>query len=165
MTTKSSVPVSRTGSLGFPGNAFLSLQQEIDRLFDDFGRGFPGLVSSGRTGPVPRSDLMPRMDVAETDQAIELTAELPGMQEKDVEITLNDNVLTLRGEKKAEKDEKKKDYRLVERHYGSFSRRMELPAGIDPTKIEAKFSNGVLTVTIPKAAPSITKKIEVKSAA
>jgi len=165
MTEKSSVPATRTGAFGFPGNAFLSLQQEIDRLFDDFGRGLPGLASFNRNGPSVNSDLVPRMDIAETDQAIELTAELPGMQEKDVEVTLKDNVLTIRGEKKAERDEKKKDYHLVERRYGSFSRRMELPAGIDAANVEAKFANGVLTVTVPKVAPSVAKKIEVKNAA
>jgi HSP20 family protein len=77
-------------------------------------------------------DLMPSMDVTETDKEIEITAELPGLEEKDVQINLSDNLLTIRGEKKAEKEQKEKDYRLVERSYGSFSRTLELPDGVDP---------------------------------
>ena len=165
MSLKPLAPLNRTGSELSQANIFRSLQQEIDMIFDDFGRGFPALSSLGWTGSSAASDLVPRMDVSETDQAIEVTAELPGLQEKDVEVTLTDNILTIRGEKKAEKDETKKDYRLIERRHGSFSRRMELPAGVDPSRIDARVSNGVLTVTIPKAAPSIAKKIEVKAAA
>jgi HSP20 family protein len=164
MNEKSLNPIGRTNRNSSPANLFFSLQQEIDRLLDDFGHGFPRLGSFAGTSPSQASDLVPRMDILETDGAIELSAELPGMQEKDVEVTLSDNVLTIRGEKKNEKDETKKDYRLIERPYGSFARRLELPAGIDATKIEARFSNGVLTVTVPKAAPTIAKKIEVKSA-
>jgi HSP20 family protein len=163
MSLKSLIPVGRERSdLAQITNPFTSLQQEIDRLFDDFGRNFPRL---GALGFTQAGDLVPRMDVKENDKAIELTAELPGLTEKDVEVDLADNVLTVRGEKKAEKDEKKQDYRTVERRYGSFLRRIELPAGVDPAAITASLSNGVLTVSVPKPAPSITKKIEVKSAA
>lgn len=105
------------------------------------------------------------MDVAETDKAIELTAELPGLQEKDVDINLADNVLTIKGEKKSEREEKDKNYRLVERNYGSFFRSFELPARVRGDAIQACIAKGVLTVRIPKPEPSVTKKIEVKTAA
>jgi len=135
---------------------FVSLQQEIDRLFDDFSRGFAGFGST---------DLTPRMDVTETDKEIELTAELPGLEEKDVQINFADDVLTIRGEKKSETEQKDKSYRLVERSYGSFTRSVALPSGIDPDSIKATIANGVLKVTVPKPAAADAKKIEVKTAA
>ena len=138
---------------------FVSLQQEIERLFDDFGMRF----GPGRNSPA--GALAPRIDVAESDRAIELTAELPGLEEKDVDINLADNVLTIKGEKKSEREEKDKNYRLVERNYGSFSRSFELPRGIKSDAIQASISKGVLTVKIPKPEPSVTRKIEVKTAA
>jgi len=158
MSWKSLIPIGRerTGVVRRDVNPFVSLQQEVERLFDDFTRGFPAFGSAG---------LVPSMDVTETDKEIELTAELPGLEQKDVQINLADNVLTIRGEKKAEKEEKDKNYRVVERSYGSFSRSIELPAGIDPDKIAATITNGVLTVKVPKAAAPSAKKIEVKTAA
>ena len=160
MNLKSLIPVGRERSLG-AGNPFMSLQREIDRLFDDFGRGIPGL-------PAMRGDgnaLMPSMDVAETDKEIEITAELPGLEEKDVQVNVADNVLTIRGEKKIEREEKDKNYRLVERSYGAFERRLELPEGIKADDIKATMAKGVLKVTVPKPAPAQAKKIDVKSAA
>jgi HSP20 family protein len=103
--------------------------------------------------------------VTETEKETEITAELPGLEEKDVQINVADGVLTIRGEKKAEKEEKDKDYRLLERTYGSFSRALELPAGVDPDTIKASIAKGVLTVTVPKPAPAAVKKVEVKTAA
>ncbi len=138
---------------------FATLQREIDRLFDDFNKGWPTL------GGLATTDLLPSMDVTETDKVIEITAELPGLEEKDVEINVADNVLTIRGEKKAEKEEKDKDYRLVERTYGSFARTLALPEGVDPDMIKASIAKGVLTVTVPKPAPAEVKKVEVKAAA
>jgi HSP20 family protein len=132
------------------------LQREIDRLFDDFTRGFPAMTSP---------DLTPTLDVTETDKELEITAELPGLEEKDVQINVADNLLTIKGEKKAETEQKDKNYRLVERSYGSFARTLELPAGINPDQIKASIAKGVLTVTVPKPAPAQTKKIEVKAAA
>ncbi|MDZ5454755.1 Hsp20/alpha crystallin family protein [Labrys sp. ZIDIC5] len=165
MNDKALNPVRSPEVAPSSGSLFASLQNEINRLFSDFGAGLPSLRQPLWTGLTTNSTLSPRMDVAETDKTIELTAELPGLQDKDIEVTLTDNVLTIRGEKKSEKDEENKDYHLVERRYGSFARRMELPAGIDPSKIEARFSNGVLTVTVAKIPPSVAQKIEVKQAA
>ena len=108
----------------------------------------------------------PAMDVAETDKAYEITAELPGMSESDVEVVAANGVLTIKGEKKEEKEEKKKDYYLSERRYGSFERRMQIPEDVEADKIEAAFKKGVLTVTLPKKpeAQKPAKKIEVKAA-
>jgi HSP20 family protein len=154
---KSLIPIGRDSSLTrTDANPLALLQQEMDRLFDGFSKGFTGL--SSRT-------LMPSMDIAETDKEIELTAELPGLEEKDVQLNVVDNHLTIRGEKKNQREEKEKDYHLVERNYGSFVRTVELPPGVDPESIKAVMSKGVLKVTVPKPAPAQAKKIEVKAAA
>jgi len=159
MNLKSLIPVGRQRMVARADNPFLSLQGEIDRLFDDFTRGFPSLGNGGMT------NLMPTMDVSETDKEIEITAELPGLQDKDVQINVADNVLSIRGEKKAEKEQKDKNYRLVERSYGSFERSLELPEGVDAGAIKASIDKGVLKVVVPKPAPAQVQKVEVKSAA
>ena len=130
MNLKSLIPVGRDRSIA--ASPFMSLQREIDRLFDDFTRGFPTFPTI--TGNSPTT-LMPSVDVTETDKEIEITAELPGLEEKDVQVNLSDNLLTIRGEKKAEKEQKDKNYRLVERSYGSFERTLELPEGINADAI------------------------------
>ena len=160
MNLKSLIPVGRQRGLARADNPFVSLQNEIDRLFDDFTRGFPSLGSSMTTNVA-----LPTMDVAETDKEIEITAELPGLEEKDVQINVADNILTIRGEKKAEKEQKDKNYRLVERSYGSFERSLELPEGINADAIKASIDKGVLKVVVPKPVPAQVKKVEVKSAA
>jgi HSP20 family protein len=106
----------------------------------------------------------PVVDVAERENEYEITAELPGMEEKDIELTVSDDVLKIRGERKEEKEEKNKDYHISERRYGSYQRSFRLPEGVDDSKIEAKFKNGLLTVTLPKTAEAQkkSKKIEVK---
>lgn len=161
MNLKSLIPVGRQRGVARADNPFVSLQNEIDRLFDDFTRGFPSL-SMGNGG---MTAMVPTMDVAETDKEIEITAELPGLEEKDVQINVADNILTIRGEKKAEKEQKDKNYRLIERSYGSFERSLELPEGFNADAIKASIDKGVLKVVVPKPAPAQTKKIEVKSAA
>ena len=108
---------------------------------------------------------MPSMDVMETDKEIEISAELPGLEEKDVQVNVADNLLTIRGEKKAEKEQKAKNHRLVERSYGMFERTLELPDGVNAEAIKASISKGVLKVTVPKPVPAQAKKIDVKSAA
>jgi HSP20 family protein len=159
MNLKSLIPIGRDRSVARRDvSPFTTLQREIDRLFDDFTRGWPAF-SAGE------SALVPSVDVTETDKEIEITAELPGLEEKDVQVNLADGVLTIRGEKKAEKEQKDKNDRLVERSYGSFERSLELPAGIDPDAIKASIAKGVLKVTVPKPAPAQVKKVEVKTAA
>ncbi|MCC6888386.1 MAG: Hsp20/alpha crystallin family protein [Hyphomicrobiales bacterium] len=162
MNLRSLIPIGRSREVSRRDNdnPFFSLQREIDRLFDDFGRGFPsfGLQAGAR-------NLVPAIDVTESDSEIEITAELPGLEEKDVEINVADNVLTIRGEKKAEKEDKQKDYHVIERSYGSFYRAFELPSGVETDKITADISKGVLKVKVPKPAMKQAKKIEVKPTA
>ena len=159
MNLKSLIPVGRQRGLARAEGPFASLHNEIDRLFDDFTRGFPS-IGNGMTNVT-----LPTMDVAETDKDIEITAELPGLEDKDVQINVSDNVLTIRGEKKAEKEQQDKNYRLIERSYGSFERSLELPEGVNADAIKASIDKGVLKVVVPKPAPAQSKKIEVKSAA
>ena len=146
---------------GRDDDPFGSLFREVQRTFEDFSRRSP-LAGLG-------SDILaPRIDIAESKDAIDLTAELPGVDEKDVDVTLADGVLTIRGEKKAERDEKDKDknWHVVERSYGSFSRVISLPFDPDSAKVEAKFEKGVLHIHLPKPAEVAKKqqKIEVKKA-
>ncbi len=165
MNLRSLMPTGRDRKMASPEvGPFETLQREIDRVFDEFTRGFPSftLPAMGLAG-VP--DLTPRMDVSETDKEFEVTAELPGLEEKDVQVNVADGVLTIRGEKKAEKEEKDKNYYLLERSFGSFARSLELPEGVNADDIKASIANGVLKVTVPKPAPAQVKKIEVKSAA
>jgi HSP20 family protein len=140
---------------------FGPLQREIERLFDDFTRNL------SVAGPQGQSTLMPRMDVSETDKQIVITTELPGLERKDVDISIEDDVLTIRGEKKVEEEKKdeKENYHVSERSYGMFYRAIQLPPGIDPRSIQATMSKGVLKITIPKPARSEAQKIEVKEAA
>jgi HSP20 family protein len=169
------LPVKREAmepSFGRAWRPFESLHREIDRLFDDFGRNFrwPFGRSPFAAEPLFGQELtrakMPAVDVVESDKAYEITADLPGMDEKNIEVKVTDGVLTMQGERQEEKEEKKKDYYLQERSYGSFQRSFELPESIDADKIEASFKKGVLTVKLPKKAEAQkpAKKIEVKAA-
>lgn len=137
------------------------LHDEMDALFNDFFRGFSMEPVEGRQA----GSFSPNIDIAETDKEIKVSAELPGMDDKDIEVSLNKDSLTIRGEKKEEKEDRGKDYFHVERSYGSFSRTIPLPVEIESDKAEAYFKKGVLTVKIPKTAKSIEtqKKIAVKA--
>jgi len=146
---------------------FGSLQREIDRLFDDFIRGAGALPATG-------AGLVPRIDVAENDKEIEITAELPGLEHNDVEISVEHDVLVVSGEKRIETQSGNgkqgeesqhvddKNHRVTERMYGAFYRAIQLPPGVDLSKIEAMMSKGVLKVRIPKPPHSQPKKIEIK---
>ncbi len=150
---------------------FESLRREIDRLFDDF-QPFDWRLPSRVLGfEVPRISaaewqVTPAMDLVEKDDVYEITAELPGLDEKNVEIKLSNHTLTIKGEKSEEKEDKRKDYYLSERRYGSFQRSFQLPEGVDADKIEARFANGVLSVKLPKTAEAkkAEKTIAVKAA-
>jgi HSP20 family protein len=137
---------------------FTALQREIDRVFADFGRDWPALRGM---------DLTPRMDVVERDNEIEITAELPGLEEKEVEVKIAGNALVISGEKKIDKEEKNDHRYVVERSYGAFSRSIELPEGVKPEDTKASMAKGVLRITIPKVAvpKPEAKTIEVKAAA
>ena len=158
---RSLMPFTTRRDVARAGDPFMSLQREMNRLFDD---AFGGYLTPARTNGDGARQLVPSVDVKETDKAIEIEAELPGVEEKDVQVTLEDKVLTIKGEKKAEKEETKKDYYSCERSYGSFLRSFELPAGVDADKVSAAFSKGVLKVTVPKVPATQAKKIDVKTA-
>jgi HSP20 family protein len=156
--SKAVIPVGTACALSRPERSpFALLQQEIDRLFDGFSRNFSSFTND--------LTALPRMDVAETDKAIEVTAELPGLEAKDVQLNLADNVLTIRGEKKSEREEKQKDYHLLERSFGSFARSVQLPDGVKSEDVTAEIAKGVLKVTVKKPAPKQSKQIEIKTAA
>jgi HSP20 family protein len=150
-----------------------TLRREVDRLFEDFGRDLwrsPFRHPTFNIEPFWRGELKftgaPAVDIVEKDNAFEITADLPGMDEKTVEVQVANGNLTIKGEKKEEKEEKKKDFYLQERHFGSFERSFSVPDGVDADKIEANFKKGVLTVTLPKKpeAQKPAKKIDVKAA-
>jgi HSP20 family protein len=150
-----------------------SLRREVERLFDDFGRGFwqrRSRRSVSDIEPFWQRELTwesaPAVDVAESEKAYEITAELPGMDEKNIEVQVANGILTIKSEKQEEKEEKKKDYYMRERHFGFFERSFEMPEGVDADKIEASFKKGILTVMLPKKpeAQKPAKKIEVKAA-
>jgi HSP20 family protein len=150
---------------------FARLQSEIDRLFEDFAAGSwhsPFRRAVFDAEPFWRGEVswgkVPAVDIAETTKGYEITADLPGMDEKNIEVKYADGTLTIKGEKKDEKEEKKENYYLSERNYGSFQRSFRVPEGVDPDKVEAAFKNGVLTVTLPKTpeAQKKEKRIEIK---
>lgn len=156
-----------------PLHPFEGLRRDVDRLFDDFEWGWwrsPFRRALFEAEPFFRGGVkwgkVPAVDVADNATNYEITAEMPGLDEKDIEVRFSDGTLTIRGEKKEGKTENKRDYYLSERHYGLFQRCFSVPEGVDPEKIEAAFKNGILTVNLPKTAEAQKKikKIEVKKA-
>lgn len=150
---------------------FANLRREMDRLFDDFGRDWFRAPTLFRDfDRMPRwsaaLDLTPAVDVVENGKGWRITAELPGLDDKTVDVSIAGNVLTLKGEKTETKDEDQKGTHVSERRYGSFQRAFTLPDGIDRDHIEATFANGILTVMLPKAEAAKVEetKIEVKAA-
>ena len=135
---------------------FETLRREVKQLLDDYGQNFlqlPARRSLFGFEPLWRRQAVweaaPAVDVVEGEKAYEIAAELPGMDEKNVEVKVANGNLTIKGEKQQEKEEKKKDYYLHERHFGSFERSFAIPEGVDADKIQANFKKGVLTVTLP----------------
>ena len=141
----------RPGGGMFPGDPFLSLHREMNRLFDDVfrGIGLPAATGSQGQGDVG-TFVNASMNVSETDKEIRITAELPGVSEQDIDVSLDDDVLTIRGEKKFERKDDKENFHFVERSYGTFQRSLRLPYAVDSEQVQASFENGVLTVTVPK---------------
>ncbi|MTV15463.1 MULTISPECIES: Hsp20/alpha crystallin family protein [Bradyrhizobium] len=143
---------------------FETLRNQIDRLFHDFQSGFlqaPSYRSLLDMEPFWRRDLgfsvTPAIDIVEKEKAFEITAELPGLDAKNIDLQLSDDVLTIKGEKQDEKEEKTKDRYVSERRYGSFRRSLQIPGSVDADKIEATFRNGILTVSLPKS-PEVQKQ-------
>lgn len=149
-------------------NPFEKLRRDVDRLF---GALDGGLFNRPAFDMAPfwgreNWDIAPAVNISETDKAYEITAELPGMDEKNVDVSVANGALTIKGEKREEKEENNKGYHLQERSFGSFERRFQVPEGVDADKIEATFKKGVLTVALPKTveAQRAAKKIAIKAA-
>lgn len=151
-----------------------SFRRDLDRLFDRFAGGFglPAFRRMSDLEPGSRSAgslfgfAAPAVDVTEDDKAFAITAELPGLEEKNIDVAVSGDMLTIKGEKRYERDESDKDRHMSERAYGSFQRSFALPDGVDRDKIAAKLSKGVLTITLPKTAQAQKQqKIEVKPGA
>ncbi|NNC67903.1 MAG: Hsp20/alpha crystallin family protein [Gammaproteobacteria bacterium] len=172
--SKAKKSIAKTGEVVTP---LATLREEVDNIFDRFAEDWPSLpklFGKGWTYPIadlerhmklPNLDITPRVDVSESDDSYDIAVELPGMTEKDIELTLSDDSLTLKGEKKIEREEKKKNYHVSERSYGSFQRTFRVPNGVDHNQVEASYSKGVLNVSLPKTeiAKSNKRSIEVKA--
>jgi HSP20 family protein len=139
-----------------PWTQITDLKQEMDRLFDR--------VFASRWNEFPATgDWVPSLDLSETTDALVLKMEVPGMDAKDIQASLQENLLTVKGERKQEKEEKGEQYHQVERSYGAFTRSVRLPIGVDGSKVNATFKNGLLVVTMPKTLAAKGFTIPVKS--
>ena len=134
-------------------NSFLPSSDLFDRFFDDWDMS--ALFSEDNT-------LVPAFDIAENEKEYVVTAELPGIDVKDVDVTISEGVLSVKGEKRHEKEDKGEDYHRIERRYGSFHRSFRIPGKVETDKIDASYKDGILKLTLPKAEGTETKKIEVK---
>jgi len=153
--SKQAVPV-RKQEVG----PFADFRTEMNSLFDNFFRGFELEPSWARLGA-----FNPRIDVRESEKEISVSAELPGLDDKDIDVSLTRDAVTIKGEKKKEKESKGKDFYRMERSYGSFTRTIPLPAEVDTDKVRAEFKKGVLNISLPKTVKAIkgTKRISVKA--
>ncbi|WP_373188129.1 Hsp20/alpha crystallin family protein [Halopseudomonas sp.] len=164
VTREAETPAESHPALADLWHPLEKLRQQVDHLFEDFNRS-PRLLPMGNGffdiepiwGRGSAGMGLPAVDIAEKDDSYEITAELPGMDQKDIEIKMSNDSLIIKGEKKEDKEEKRKGYHLSERRYGSFQRVFNLPSGVNEEKIEAKFSKGVLRVSLPKKPEAIKK--------
>ncbi len=165
------VQVKKSSPATGAGHSLSSLRDRWDSLFDDFLADFPRWPSWRRPldiEPLRRlsgGDLIPAVDIKEQDNSYLISAELPGMEDKDIAVEVQDDLLVLRGEKRAEREEKDKGYHLTERSYGSFTRSFRLPPDADAGKASASFGKGVLNISVPKSAEAQgkVKKIDIKA--
>jgi len=170
VTSETKAETSPTATQMQMWRPFENLRREVDRLFEDFTTSpfrLPFRRPAFDIEPFwsPESWVpVPAVDFVERDNGYEVHADLPGVDEKDIEVNVSGGVLTIKGEKHEEKEEKKPDFHLRERRFGSFERALRVPEGVDAEKIEASFRKGVLTVMLPKTAEAMkpVKKIEVK---
>jgi len=146
-----------------PDDIVGSFYREMNSLMDRFFRGFD--LEPFGAGELVTSEFMPRVDVKEDDKEINVTAELPGMDEKDIDVTFSGDSLTIKGEKQEETEDKGKDYYRTERRYGSFQRVIPISTEVDESKAEADFKKGILKIRLPKTveAQKSRKKIEIKT--
>ena len=139
-----------------PWTGLSTMKKEMDRVFDRFwDEEFPQLPSMGEWAPA--------LDVSETKDAVMVKAEVPGMDPKEIQLSLEDQLLTLKGEKKQEREDKEEHYYRMERSYGAFVRTVRLPSTVDGSKVTASFKNGLLKVTLPKAATAKGTTIPIKA--
>ena len=139
-----------------PFREFDRMRRDMDRLWDSFLEGTP------RRRGEERGEWLPSLDVSETKNELVVKAEVPGMDAKDIDISLSDGVLTIKGEKKQEKEEKEADYHLIERSYGAFTRSIQLPKEVQGEKINASYKDGILRITLPKSEEAKKKEIKIK---
>lgn len=170
-STETSKSVGAPQEAGGAWQALTSIREEMDRLYENILRGFSSLPVSRRAfeSPLWRFETsfgpsVPAVDVVEHDKEFTVTAEIPGLTINDIDLSVSDNTLTIKGEKKEEKEDKAKNYYMSERKYGSFQRNLPLPHGVDRDKVTAKFENGVLSVVLPKTPEAIKseKKIAIQ---
>jgi HSP20 family protein len=168
MSVRDLIPWGRSNAQQVPGvfhdsarDPFLSLHREVNRLFDDVFRGFGSDLPSFNGASFAGG--WPSVEVSDGEKEIRVTAEVPGLEDKDIEVLLGDGVLTLKGEKRSEIEDKDKQF--SERFYGRFERRIPLGCEVQEDKVDAQFRNGVLTVSLPKSeqAQSQVKRIAIKS--
>jgi HSP20 family protein len=160
--TPALTPARRAGA----SDIWSSFRNEMDRLFDRFDGGLRGFLDMPAPSGMQTFEFgAPAVDLEEDDKAYRITAELPGLDEKQIEVSVSEDTLTLKGEKRQERQEKEKNHYLSERSYGAFQRTFRLPVGVDREKIAATMSKGVLTLVLPKTAEAQqqTRKIEVKA--
>ena len=154
MASRSLMPFSRNTQMsrwGEDTDPFLQMRREMNRLFDDVFSGFGGFGLPGAFAPaLQQMPAAPKIDVSETENEIQIKAEMPGIDQKDVEVLLEDDRLIIRGEKKEEREDKDRNYHVRERVQGVFSRTLPLPFAPDPNQVKAEFKDGVMTITIPK---------------
>ena len=162
-------PLTPFGSRSLFGgdlDPLFSLHRDMNRLFDEvMGRGLPS--AGGQGGQSDQGQIInAHMNVSETENEIRISAELPGVKEDDIDVSLNDDLLTIRGEKRFERKDEKENFHFVERSFGTFQRSIRLPFAVNPDQVQASFENGVLTVTLPKSAQQErTRRIQVQRGA
>ena len=155
---------SEQGSASRPVDLFDAMRSDMERVFDRFERGWPSLAGLGLSPRFSQASVNAHIDVREEPDKLVIEADLPGVDEKDVSVTLAGGVLTIKGEKKSEREEKKNDYHIAERSFGSFERSLRLPDGIEEGSVSANFDKGVLKIVAPKRPEAVKseRKIEIK---
>jgi HSP20 family protein len=165
MKTQNNVPSTRVDNRGLT-RPFDLLQNQIDRVFNEFSRGFgmPMPLWGEGAGMWDNGTLLPSIDMHEVDGKLMITTDLPGVAESDIDIAVQDDILTISGEKKSEFEEKAGEQIRTERSFGKFSRSVSLPFAVDPDKVDARFTNGVLKLVIdrPAEAQHTLKKIPIR---
>ena len=139
-----------------PLGDFDRMRSEMDRIWDSFFQGRPRIRGE------EEGEWLPALDMAETANELVVKAEIPGLDPKEVNISLSDRVLTIKGEKKQEREEKEEDYHLIERSYGAFARSIQLPSEVNSEKITASYKDGVLKIILPKSEEAKKKEVRIK---